>query len=117
MFDVSSYGEVRFNNFSQTPKNRAPIEGYDQSVSLVQMQDSMAFDDIKGLKKGRNNDFQKPIMEESSPHDSQMTGNFDMSNEKINGGVNDSKHYMEDGLKSPGQDRSRKVSGGQHYYQ
>ena len=84
MFDVSSYGEVRFGIFSQNSKVKLPDTHEDQSVSLVQMQDSMAFDDLKGLKKGSrpvHTDIQHPIIEESSPHDSQMTGAFDQPNE------------------------------------
>ena len=50
IFDVSSYGEV---HLKQHVVSSGPIQkgGYDASVSLVQMQDSMAFDDLKAMKK------------------------------------------------------------------
>mmetsp|Transcript_3918 Transcript_3918/g.4650 ORF Transcript_3918/g.4650 Transcript_3918/m.4650 type:complete len:132 (+) Transcript_3918:1548-1943(+) len=94
LFDVSSYAEVHFNNMMQSPgQQKGKAENYDQSVSLVQMQDSMAFDDLKGMKKKASE--VQPIIEEGSPHDSQMTGNFDNSADsgKL---VNQSAHYMLD---------------------
>ena len=56
IFDVSSYGEVNMKNiYATSPQNIDNPKGYckeekqtyDQSVSLVQMQDSMNFDDFK----------------------------------------------------------------------
>jgi len=50
--------------------------GYDASVSLVQMQDSMAFDDIKAMKKNTNANMpdNEPILEENSQNQSKITG-------------------------------------------
>lgn len=47
LFDVSSYAEVNFNAIASPINPKGKADNYDQSVSLVQMQDSMAFDDLK----------------------------------------------------------------------
>lgn len=54
IFDNSSYGEVGVKNFLNTQRQegspRSKGQSKDQSVSLVLMQDSMAFDDVKAMK-------------------------------------------------------------------
>ena len=60
------------------------------------MQDSMAFEDIKAMKKGAQNANleNEPIMEENSQNQSKITGQFERSID--NSRVNQSQaHYME----------------------
>ena len=63
---MSSYGEVQLHKFiAESKQQNEPTEStggfnkggeniqtYDQSVSLVKMQDSMNFEDFKAAKKG-----------------------------------------------------------------
>jgi len=55
------------------------------------MEDSMAFTPKSGKKNSlaQHESLKRPILEEANPDDSQLTGNFDNSN--------DSAHYMQDG--------------------
>ena len=81
IFDVSSYGEVRLNNLANKSNyNKAPVPN--QSVSYVQLDDeSMTFGDPLNKKKSlasgslRN----QVIPEENGDNTSQLTGNFDIS--------------------------------------
>ena len=72
LFDISSYGEVRVNHMMpDSTAQDGKDDDYDQSVSLVKMQDSYALDDIKAQKKHKNIDSGvSPIIEETSRHDS-----------------------------------------------
>ena len=76
IFDVSSYGEVHLKQH-MVSSGQIQKDGYDASVSLVQMQDSMQFDDIKAMKKGAQNQRvadNEPILEENSQNQSKITG-------------------------------------------
>lgn len=95
IFDVSSYGEVHLKQH-MVSSGQIQKGGYDASVSLVQMQDSMAFDDIKAMKKNTNANMpdNEPILEENSQNQSKITGQFERSID--NSRVNQSQaHYME----------------------
>ncbi len=96
IFDVSSYGEVRLNNFATASKEKykQPVAN-NHSVSYVQMaDDSMAFDVKKKNSLAVAAD--QVIPEENGDAMSQMTGNFDVSHDqKVNG-----SHYM-DNMGSP----------------
>jgi len=105
LFDMSSYGEVGFKHFSSNQKPTIQQESYDQSVSLVQMQDSMAFDDLKGMKKGHMAPMTKPIIEETG--DSSM----DDSKQQIN--LSGPHNVMEEALSASG----RGLAGANHYTQ
>ncbi len=95
LFDMSTYGEVQTHNvFSSNQKTKATT-GNDHSVSLVQMQASLDFDDMKAFKKNNNAGSGQPIMEESHPNEE--TGNFDMSRDSARFKPNESRcHYMEE---------------------
>lgn len=100
---MSNYGEVRLNirhNSAQKDKMNEGIK-IDQSVSFVQMQDSrredsLAFDDFKPFKKFSG--VSVPILEESSPHESQITGKFEQSGGDSRNELSRraSAHYMMD---------------------
>ena len=76
----------------------------------------MAFEDLKALKKQTKTNDVQPIIEETSPHDSQLTGNFDhsASQDETAKQVNQSAHYM---LDSPNnQAQKTQTVGANHYY-
>lgn len=99
IFDVSSYGEVHMKKFiaqsnqEQNEGGNTPyktnVQTYDQSVSLVQMQDSMLFDDLKAPNKKGLLPTQAVIPEET--HEEQPSGKFDTSAEMES---SENKHYM-----------------------
>ena len=104
IFDVSSYGEVQMNQVLANQKMygssayKNGIQTQDQSVSLVQMQDSMAFEDIKPLKRGT--DVQIVIEEHpnEAANESHITGKFDNSRDEISNNQSPSAatgHYTE----------------------
>ena len=110
IFDVSSYGEVRLNNLANKSNYKQPPPN--QSVSYVQLDDdSMAFGDTKKKSMARGSLGNQVIPEENGDNTSQMTGNFDISqDQKVNG-----SHYMNEGLGSPSQGNNHKQVG--HYTQ
>ena len=82
------------NVFSSNQKTKQTT-GNDHSVSLVQMQASLDFDDLKAFKKNSNVGSGQPIIEESSPNEE--TGNFDVSRDSARFKPNESRcHYMEE---------------------
>ena len=54
LFDISTYGEVQMNNVFSSNQKTKQTTGNDHSVSLVQMQASLDFDDLKAFKKNSN---------------------------------------------------------------
>ena len=80
------------------------------------MQDSIAFEDLKELKKKNLKSEVQPIPEVPSLHESQLTGNFDQSRDNADE-LSKSKHYMMDSPNNAPNNMGGVNSGANHYYQ
>ena len=98
IFDVSSYGEVHLKDF-RSQKNQGSMykmnsKCIDNSISLVQMGDSMyqENDGVKGLKQNRP--AERAMSGGGNANDSQLTGNFEKEQQDNNPLRKSGTHYM-----------------------